>query len=64
MLPCRHVRVFHNALGYKETIRELEVKLKREPAASATRERLQNQVNNAKKCLQNIAKGSEQKDKT
>uniref|UniRef100_H2YEE4 Uncharacterized protein n=1 Tax=Ciona savignyi TaxID=51511 RepID=H2YEE4_CIOSA len=47
----KHVRVFHNVLGYKETIRELEEKIRPIPSASSVRERYQKQVDEAKKSL-------------
>uniref|UniRef100_H2YEE1 Anaphase-promoting complex subunit 4 WD40 domain-containing protein n=1 Tax=Ciona savignyi TaxID=51511 RepID=H2YEE1_CIOSA len=52
----KHVRVFHNVLGYKETIRELEEKIRPIPSASSVRERYQKQVDEAKKSLNAILK--------
>nr|XP_002121074.1 transducin beta-like protein 2 [Ciona intestinalis] len=54
----KHIRIFHNTLGYKETIRELEDKIKPLPSASTTRERYQKQINEAKKALAAIDKSS------
>ncbi|XP_039267614.2 transducin beta-like protein 2 [Styela clava] len=40
----RHVRVFHNILGYKESIEVLRETLRKHPPSSATRERLETQI--------------------
>lgn len=50
----KHVRVFHNTLGYKETIKEMKEKLKKLPTASATRERLEQQIKIANESLDKI----------
>nr|CAB3266855.1 transducin beta-like protein 2 [Phallusia mammillata] len=54
----KHIRVIHNILGYKETIRRLQLKLKKEPASSATRERLERQLHEAQKNLAKIQSSS------
>jgi len=61
----RHIRVFYNTLGYKETIRELEEKIKKPNVTSATQERIKKQIKDAQKALDEIEKRKDQgKSKT
>ncbi|XP_071538410.1 transducin beta-like protein 2 isoform X3 [Panulirus ornatus] len=54
-LGDRHVRVFHNVAGYMATIQDLQQNL-RQATNSTMRERLDQQIKDAKKALQNIKK--------
>ncbi|CAK8697976.1 transducin beta-like protein 2 [Clavelina lepadiformis] len=54
----KHIRIFHNILGYKEKIIDLEAKQKNLPAASATKERYQKQITEAKQSLEAITKNT------
>ena len=58
-IAFRHIRVFYNTLGYKETIQELEKKIK-SATNSSTRERMQKRIDEAKKALAEIEKRKEQ----
>ena len=48
--------MFYNTLGYKETIRDLEEKVKKPNITSATQERMKKQIGDARKALSEIEK--------
>ncbi|XP_023232960.1 transducin beta-like protein 2 isoform X2 [Centruroides sculpturatus] len=49
----KHVRIFYNVLGYKNAIEDLEIK-KISATGQAIRERLQSQIDDAKKNLESV----------
>lgn len=57
----RHVRVFHNILGYKETIEELKETINKHPPSSANRDRLEAQVKSKKAELEKILNFSKER---
>jgi len=50
----KHVRVFHNTMGYKEKIRNLEASIKKVSEGSAIHQRQQKMLDDAKKALKKI----------
>ncbi|XP_042211116.1 transducin beta-like protein 2 isoform X2 [Homarus americanus] len=61
-LGDKHVRVFHNVAGYTATIQDLE-QSQRKATNSTMRERITQQIKDAKKALENIKKVTNQKTK-
>jgi len=49
----KHVRVFHNVTGYRTSIASIQSKI-RQPASSAQKERMEQQIQEAESFLQSI----------